>query len=524
MNLLSCSGAKRRRSVTLAAAAALVSAGIGMPVAGMVATARAADSSTVATTTTFDSGLGSWTAKTGTAAQRVTSPTQSGTGALEVTNSTQSAGEVGAVSATKAADCTTPVAGYRYTARAWVRAVTTGRLASVAMSFNNAQGAVVARIVGQQAQDSNSGWLQPLDTVAVAPANATCLIVGVTFAGAAKGERHLVDTISLTSARGGSKNVVGPLRTSGNQVLDKNGLPVIFRGVNIPGLEGNSDGEVTDADAAGTKAWGANFVRLPLGEHLWLSQNCYYDPNEMPKVDAAVQSITSRGMVAMLDLHWHTVGNCGHAGQWPMPEYAQTMTFWKQVAARYKTNPLVAFDLYNEPHDVADDQWRNGGTITWKGITYRTAGMQEMYDAVRSTGATNLVMATGRSWGNIFPKTAPLTGTNIVYAIHAYTCPEVAPPKCTNAAPYDPSQFFKYWTTAETTYPIILSEFGWPNPDDGLYIQNVITYAEAHKWSWSIYSCCETWGWFPIVASNKAGSAWQARLAGMPALRAFPGA
>jgi hypothetical protein len=210
-----------------------------------------------------------------------------------------------------------------------------------------------------------------------------------------------------------------------------------------------------------------------------------------------------------------------------MADYPGALTFWKQVAARYMNNPLVAFDLYNEPHDISDAIWRNGGSITWKGQTYKVAGMQQMYDAVRSTGAQNLVFVTGQAWGNLPPRSVgPVDGFNLVYAVHAYTCVEATPPTCTNKNPYDPKQFFQWWTEQEKTFPIVVTEFGWPNPEDGLYIRNVIAYAVSHGWGWAVY----TWGvggWGPFamhMPPGPPGTTYQPRPAGQPVLAAFPGA
>ena len=83
----------------------------------------------------------------------------------------------------------------------------------------------------------------------------------------------------------------------------------------------------------------------------------------------------------MLDLHWNTIAPCGPAKPQAMADYPNAVSFWQQVATRYKNNPLVGFDLYNEPHNISESVWRFGGTVTWKGTTYNAAGMQQMYDA-----------------------------------------------------------------------------------------------------------------------------------------------
>ena len=73
--------------------------------------------------------------------------------------------------------------------------------------------------------------------------------------------------------------------------------------------------------------------------------------------------------------------------------------------------------------------------------------MQQLYNIVRGTGATNLIFASGVNWAESFPSTAPLTGTrNLIYAAHAYTCPTGLPSTgatCTTGPDgtiYDPSR------------------------------------------------------------------------------------
>ena len=94
------------------------------------------------------------------------------------------------------------------------------------------------------------------------------------------------------------------------------------------------------------------------------------------------------------------------------------------VAAHYATNPMVFFDLYNEPRltaeavggtDILWSIWRNGGTVA--GVTY--VGMQNLLDTVRATGAENIVMAEGTAFATslIGVSQWSLAGTNIVYGV-----------------------------------------------------------------------------------------------------------
>ena len=40
--------------------------------------------------------------------------------------------------------------------------------------------------------------------------------------------------------------------------------------------------------------------------------------------------------------------------------------FWEAVAKAFANHPTVLFDLYNEPHDVSWQVWRNGGMVSEK--------------------------------------------------------------------------------------------------------------------------------------------------------------
>ena len=223
--------------------------------------------------------------------------------------------------------------------------------------------------------------------------------------------------------------------------------------------------------------------------------DCSYDSTYLSKVDAMVNAATSQGIFVMLDLHTNALTACAAPTQQSMPD-ANAVSVWTTLASRYKGNPLVGFDLYNEPHDISDAVWHNGGTVTSSGVTYQAVGMQTLYNAVRAAGATNLVFASGSNWATAFPATAPLTGTsNLVYAAHAYTCPSGLPSSgatCTvgpDGTIYDPSGLLSHFATIGRTAPVMVTEFGFPDKNDGRYITNVENYAASHGWvGWDVYA------------------------------------
>jgi len=149
--------------------------------------------------------------------------------------------------------------------------------------------------------------------------------------------------------------------------------------------------------------------------------------------------------------------------------------------------------------------------------------MQQLYDAVRSTGATNLVVVSGNNWANDVPSTL-VRGTNIVYAVHAYTCPQGTPPSCTTPSPYDPSGLLGPWVSFGAGHPVLVTEFGWPSPFDGTYDRAVVSFARAQGWGWSAFvwdgTTSSPWS---LVASMPASGPFEPSPSGMPLLAALSG-
>src|SRR5207237_9335359 len=118
-----------------------------------------------------------------------------------------------------------------------------------------------------------------------------------------------------------------------------------------------------------------------------LCHTTIYDRTYIARIDTVVQEVTSRGMLAVLELTFNPRFACvpQSAKVQKMASFPGSALFWQSVASRYKDNPLVAFELYNEPHDISDDVWLRGGMMNDLGFIWRAAGMQQLYDAVRGT-------------------------------------------------------------------------------------------------------------------------------------------
>lgn len=469
---------------------------------------------------TFDTSTGGWSG-VGATLGDVASPVQAGAGALSVT--AEPANGVGGGGSMSVAESPriAAVAGDRYAATAYAQGSTIGRPVGGVLVFYDSTGKQLTAVWGQAVSDGPGAWTSLPPVVGLAPAGTASVVLAVSVYGALQGEVHYVDTASMTATAVSVPAVAGPLTTVGNQIFDAANVPVVLRGINRTGTQ--SDRFPTDAEIGQMQGWGADIVRVPLNESLWLNTCSDTSPSNLAgypsSVDAEVDAITSRGMVALLDLHWNVIQPCGTPAQYNMADALYAPTFWSQLASRYRGNLLVAFDLYNEPHNIPDAVWLNGGKTTdyYSGVTYTAAGMQQLYDTVRGTGATNLVFATGQTWGSR-PSRLPLVGVNIVNAVHDYTCPNNPPPNCSTANPYDPSPILDNWLVTARAAPVMVTEGGWPAANDGTYNTNLVADTESHGWGWILFAWTgtSTTG-FSLVGSY--GATYEPNPSGMPVLQ-----
>ena len=210
---------------------------------------------------------------------------------------------------------------------------------------------------------------------------------------------------------------LSPLHVQGNKLVNASGQTVVLHGVNHSGTEyacvqgwGMGDGPTYDQSVVtAIKSWRTNAVRVPLNEDCWLAINgvpaAYSGATYQQFIKNWVTLLNNNGIYAILELKWTAPGGTPATGQVPMPDIDHSPTFWSQVANAYKGNNAVIFELFNEP--FPDNQqnstaawtcWRDGGTCS--GVSFQAAGMQSLVNAVRGTGATNVLALGGVSYAN----------------------------------------------------------------------------------------------------------------------------
>lgn len=304
----------------------------------------------------------------------------------------------------------------------------------------------------------------------------------------------------------------GPYTVQGNAIIGADGKRYLFHGIGRDSLEYNcwGDGHF-DAQELGYMGsgsgkyavtyWGANTVRLPLSEGIWLngqsSEGCSAAQYQA-LVNQTVNALTALKLNVILDLQWSDAGgqSLQAGGPWALPD-ADSVTFWQQVATIYKSYPNVLFELFNEPHPATWTCWLSSCVTTDtsysqdcncnKTVTYNSVGMQALVNAVRGTGATNLIIVAGMDWGyNLSLITQySIQGTNIVYDTHPYPYAEKLP-----------NTWDAAFGTISKTYPVISAESG--EYDCGTaFMSQLLAYFDAHQISWV--------GWAWVMQGSQCG-------------------
>jgi endoglucanase len=382
-----------------------------------------------------------------------------------------------------------------------------------------------------------SNWSTAQNVTITADSSSTG---SATFTASASGYTAATVTVTENPVNSGG---APQLQVSGNKLVDQNGNQVILHGVNRSGgeyacVQGNGlwDGPMDQTAVTAIKSWhGVNAVRVPLNEACWNGES-YVNPsfagtNYINSVKTYVNLVNSNGLVAILDLHW-TDGtytgpssSCSSAQatcQKPMPDAAQAIPFWTSVANTFKGNDAVIFDLFNEPFasratgDATSGWtcWKSGGTCN--GISYQVAGMQQMVNAVRSTGANNVLMLGGEEYSNDLTQWLQFKPTDpdndLVASWHSYNFNACSNQSC--------------WTSQVAPViaqvPVVAGEIG-ENDCSGSYINPLTTWLDSEHtsylaWAWNAdFQCSSGPGLITDYSGTPTayGAAYQAHLASL---------
>jgi len=312
------------------------------------------------------------------------------------------------------------------------------------------------------------------------------------------------------------------LHVEGNHLVD-DGKTVRLLGVNHSGAEyacaqgyAIFEGPSDDTLVLPMLPWKVNAVRLPVNEQCWLGINGidakYSGKTYQDAIAAEIAAIRSHGVYVILDLHWAAPGTHVPKEQQPMADADHAADFWKSAAARFKDDRGVLFDVFNEPYldktnSDAADPWQcllSGCNVTKPNNftgTYPTAGTQSLVDAIRSTGAKNVIMVPGLAytsdlsgWLTHMPKDPE---AQLAASLHLYNFNG-----CTDA-----TCWASRYEALAASVPVITGENGENDCAHG-FVDAFMTWADGKGisylgWTWNTWNCAQG----PALITDYSGTA-----------------
>lgn len=243
------------------------------------------------------------------------------------------------------------------------------------------------------------------------------------------------------------------LHTDGRWFKDETDNLVTLRGISFCGFN-NEWGEKALPDFSskitkvtnGKNGWYPNVLRLPIKDY-------HLDTFSLEEVyqtlQAGVDECVAQQIYCIID--WHPVDS-EKGADWRSPKMQQkTENFWRYMAPRFRNDPNVIFELYNEPGYpklVTAENWQN-----WRDIA------KEWVDITREQAPKNIILISSPLWGQIiqFAPEYPFRGENLAYVNHTYKGMEESWPRELGLE-YDWEQVFG---KAADRVPMFITEFGW---------------------------------------------------------------
>ncbi len=289
-----------------------------------------------------------------------------------------------------------------------------------------------------------------------------------------------------------------PLRTSGNRIINSvTGAPILLRGINRSGLEYSDPDEQGFLSGASisraeiqfiVQGWRANIIRLPFNQDFVLhGRNGRTAEEYQQALDQVISWASMFGAYTLLDLQWLDAeriygGDRNFVA--PLPNM-QSIELWTSLARRYKDEPAVLYDLFNEPHDrLSDDSHPLNKP---DGITYPAAHMRvtmnewqpwarALTQAIRSENPDALIFIGGTNWAYDL-RGMPIDDLdNVVYSTHVY--------------PNKGTDWDNVFGNLSESVPVFAGELGGTeSPDELEYVRRLLDYLQQREigytaWSW----------------------------------------
>jgi endoglucanase len=202
----------------------------------------------------------------------------------------------------------------------------------------------------------------------------------------------------LSSARDNAVREYGQLSVNGNRIVDKDGEPVILRGMSL--FWSQWAGQFYNAKVVKwlRNDWDCTVIRASMaieaGGYLTNPER------EKQKIKTVVQAAIDNGMYVIIDWHDHNADK----------HIPQAQAFFEEMAKTYGKHPNIIYEIWNEPLDTHD----------WDTVIkpYHEAVIPK----IRAHDANNIIVCGTQSWSQDVDKASrsPLNFDNIAYSLHFY--------------------------------------------------------------------------------------------------------
>ncbi|MHA4947248.1 cellulase family glycosylhydrolase [Micromonospora sp. SD19] len=194
----------------------------------------------------------------------------------------------------------------------------------------------------------------------------------------------------------------GQLRVCGTTMCDKSGARVQLRGISSMWLNWETAPYAENLSALRWMRdnWNLQVIRAAMGVEpagAYLS-----DPAKArAQVETIINNAVTAGVYVIVDWHAHEAQN----------NQSQAVAFFGDLARRYGNLPNVIWEPYNEPLQVS-----------W--TTVIKPYHQAVVSAIRAADPDNIIVLGTPTWSQDVDVAAasPVTGTNLMYTLHFYSC------------------------------------------------------------------------------------------------------
>lgn len=246
----------------------------------------------------------------------------------------------------------------------------------------------------------------------------------------------------------------GVLRVEGPQLVNAHGEPVQLKGVSSMWLNWESTGYAESFDALTWMRdnWNLSVIRAAMG----VEPNGGYLDNpdrSLEKVRTIVRNAIDAGVYVIIDWHDHSA------------ELHQTeaIEFFQLMAEEFGQFPNVIYETYNEPEN-------NQGIKPWN--TMLKPYHEAVVAALRAIDPDNVAILGTGQWSQRVDLASndPLSGDNLMYAVHFYACSHADEQRDYARLAYD------------NGLAIFVSEWGATSANGGINGEGGICVEEATAW------------------------------------------